>query len=449
MHTEEITPRRVLVIAYYFPPMGLSGVQRTLKFVKYFPVYGWHPTVLTVEAGGYFAEDETLLADIASPEIRVVRTAPAGPGKVFGAKEVVRLPSERTRKLLSRLSDTLFIPDNKRGWIHKAVKRAQELHQENPFDLIFSTAPPFTDFIIGAEIKSKINRPLVFDYRDPWVDYPFKFYPTPIHKWANKFLERRALRASSHVITTNRRVKELLIQRYPFLTYHDIDIIPQGFDPDDLRPAGKLPQGEEERDSFEQPAGAKSKGKKKQTRDKMRIAYAGVFWEDRKPDYFLRALSALFREQPKLRGRIEAVFVGNFRDENMKLANKLGLQDSVTVTGYLPHRECIRHLLDADVLWVIVGDDLGSPGKTYEYIGAQKPILGCVPEGFLKTTILEAGGTVVPPTDVEGIKRALSDFFALFTHHALGGPRDDVVEKYDRRMLTGSLVKIFETLLSG
>jgi hypothetical protein len=104
--------------------------------------------------------------------------------------------------------------------------------------------------------------------------------------------------------------------------------------------------------------------------------------------------------------------------------------------------------MEADVVWVIVGDDLGSPGKTYEYIGARKPILGCVPDGFLKSTILEAGGTVVPPTDVQGIKQALAHFYGLFTKHALLPPEADVVEKYDRRMLTRSLVKVFESLVT-
>ena len=55
-------PRRVLVVAYYFPPMGLSGVQRVAKFVKYLPRYGWQPEVLTVEPGAYFAYDESLMA---------------------------------------------------------------------------------------------------------------------------------------------------------------------------------------------------------------------------------------------------------------------------------------------------------------------------------------------------------------------------------------------------
>ena len=131
----------------------------------------------------------------------------------------------------------------------------------------------------------------------------------------------------------------------------------------------------------------------------MRITYAGVFWEDRIPDYFLQGLHDLFAEKPRLRGRIEAVFVGKFRDENMKIVSRLGLQDCVRVLGYLPHGDCIKELCASDVLWMTVGDDVGSPGKVYEYIGARKPILGLVPDGYLKTTILEAGGTAVPPTE--------------------------------------------------
>jgi glycosyltransferase involved in cell wall biosynthesis len=410
--------------------MGLSGVQRTLKFVKYLPKLNWLPTVLTVEPRGYYAKDESLMRDLENPGITIVRTPPAGPGKL-SKKDIVELPPERMRKTLSRFSDVFFIPDNKIGWLPNAVKHALRLHHETPFDLIFATAPPYTDFLIGAAVKAKINKPLVLDYRDPWVDYPFKFYPTPLHKQRNIALERRALRASSHIITTNRRVKEVLISRYKFLSYQDIDIISQGYDPEDFTLA------KEKKD--EDPGRAHS--------DKMKITYAGVFWEDRVPDYFLQALHDLFHEKPKLRGRIEAVFVGNFREENLKLVTRLGLQDTVKVLGYLPHPDCIREIMDSDVLWVIVGDDLGSPGKTYEYIGARKPILGCVPQGFLKHTIQEAGGTTVAPNDVIGVKKAIASYFEQFERHALKGPKPEIAEKYNRVHLTGSLVKVFESLM--
>jgi glycosyltransferase involved in cell wall biosynthesis len=413
--------------------MGLSGVQRTLKFVKYLPQFNWHPTVLTVDPRGYLAKDESLLEDLNGRPVRIERTPGAGPMRVLAKKEIVGLPPERMRKMLSRISDTFFIPDNKIGWRSTAVAKALALHAEAPFDLVFATAPPFTDFLVGADIKRHINRPLVLDYRDPWVDFPFRWYLTPLHRLWHRTLERRALRASSHVITTNRRVKELILQRYKFLTYHDVEIIPQGFDPEDFPVAGKTTGGEK-------PLKTKQR--------KMRITYAGVFWEDRVPDYFLQALHDLYERRPKLRGRIEAVFLGTFRDENRKLVTKLGLQDSVTVLGYCSHRDTVRQLLGSDVLWMIVGDDVGSPGKAYEYIGARKPILACAPEGFIKSTILEAGGVVVGPTDVAGIQRSIEHYFEQFERNQLRPPPEDVVKKYDRVTLTLSLVKVFESLLA-
>ncbi len=424
--------RRVLVVAYYFPPMGLSGVQRTLKFVKYLPQFGWQPTVLTVQPQGYLATDTSLLDDIAGRDILIERTGAAGPGRFLSRNAVVEFPAEWSRKLLSRISDTVFVPDNKIGWKRKAVAHGLRLAQTRPFDLIFSTGPPFTDFLIGRELKRALNIPLVLDYRDPWVEYPFKFYPTPVHKWLNIRAERAALRASSHVTTTNRRVKELLLRRHRFLTYHDIEILSQGFDPDDFARAAT---------PAEQTPPRRNRA--------MRITYAGVFWEDRKPDYFLQALHDLLKDRPKLRGRIQAVFVGHFREENKKLVGRLGLQDSVSLLGYLPHNECISELVASDVLWMTVGDDLGSPGKTYEYIGARKPILACAPEGFIKSTVLEAGGMVVLPDDIPGIRNAIEQYYAQWERHELKGPAEDVVQKYSRVALTNSLVKVFEALLDS
>ncbi len=423
------------MLAYYFPPMGLSGVQRTLKFVKYFPRYGWRPTVLTVEPRGYIAKDASMLEELNPEEVRIVRTGAAGPGKLMARKDVVALPHERLRKLLSRISDTVFVPDNKIGWKKTAIDRGMELHRDTPFDMIFATAPPFTSFLVGEGLKARTNIPLVLDYRDPWVDYPFKFYPTPIHRSMNVARERRALRASSHVVTTNRRVKEILLDRYRFLTYHDVDIIPQGFDPEDF-------------EVVREEIGREADGGEPSPRlKKMRVTYAGIFWEDRIPDYYLQALHQLFKEQPRLRGRIESVFIGTFRKENRKIVSRLGLQDAVTIHGYLPHRECVRELLRSDVLWMILGDDLGTPGKVYEYIGARKAILGCVPEGFMRSTILEAGGKVVEPDDVQGIKNALSEFYELFERHQLPVPPEEVVEKHNRVTLTRSLVRVFESLI--
>src|SRR5512142_2020915 len=117
--------RTVLVVAYYFPPMGLSGVQRTLKFVKYLPEFGWRPTVLTVTPTGYYAQDYTMLEEI--KQIRIERAGSLDPNRLFRRKGVVKMPSERWRKILTYLSDFFFIPDNKVGWKRKARAAAERL----------------------------------------------------------------------------------------------------------------------------------------------------------------------------------------------------------------------------------------------------------------------------------------------------------------------------------
>jgi glycosyltransferase involved in cell wall biosynthesis len=419
--------RKVLVVAYYFPPMGLSGVQRTLKFVKYLPSFEWMPTVLTVSSRGYFAKDETLLKEIEPLGIEVVRTHSFDINRLFRKQEVVKMPAERVRKVLSRISDSVFIPDNKIGWKHSALKTASALIKKEKFDAIFVTAPPQTDFLIGKTLKEKFHIPLVLDYRDAWVDYPFRFYPTPLHKFVHKTMEKHVLQKADAIVVASRRLKELILRRYKFLQYNDIQIISQGFDPADMKvnPQEKLPRIE-----------------------KMRITYSGVFYEDRTPLFFLEALHRVFKQNPKIRGRIEACFIGAFRSEHRKIVHRLELDGAVNILGYLEHKECVKYLLASDVLWVMMGDTKSSPGKIYEYIGAQKKILGCVPQGFMHSLIEEAGGVCVEPSNVDQIAAAILQLYDEYEHRKLTGPRPDVVDKHNRITLTGELAKVLTNLIA-
>ena len=101
--------RNILVIAYYFPPMGMSGVQRTLKFVKYLPQFGWKPIVLTVTPTGYFAQDESLLDELNGKDIEIVRVGSLDPNWLFRKKGTVEMPSEFVRKTFQFASDLIFV----------------------------------------------------------------------------------------------------------------------------------------------------------------------------------------------------------------------------------------------------------------------------------------------------------------------------------------------------
>jgi len=424
--------RKVLVIAYYFPPLGLSGVQRTFKFVKYLSRFNWLPTILTISPGGYFAKDYGMLKEIEDQDISIVRVgSKLEPTQIFKKKDAIEMPHEFVRKFSSRLSQFFLLPDNKIGWKKKAIEAGSKLLENDKFDAIFSTAPPYTDFLIGEELKKKFNLPYVIDYRDSWMDNPYNFYPTPLHKSIVSRMERRVLHSSDHIITINRKIKELLLIRYKFLKYTDITIIPQGFDPEDFN----IPENE-----------TLPKVKK------FRITYSGTFIDKRTPKYFLRAVAKLLKENPEIRHNFEACFVGNFRKENEKIVDKLNLRDVVNIVGYVEHKECIKYLVTSDVLWMMIGEgkgeDMMSTGKLFEYIGAKKPILGCVPEGVAKNTILESkSGFVVDPYDVNGIAKILLDLFYRWKGGTLPQPSDDFVNKYNRINLTSDLSKVFELLI--
>jgi len=419
--------RNVLVIAYYFPPLGLSGVQRTLKFVKYLPQFGWQPTVLTVTPTGYYAQDYTLLEELHSHHIEVERVGSLDPNRLFRKKGVVKMPSEKWRKIFTFISDTFFIPDNKIGWKRKALKAAIKLFEKNNFDVIFATAPPFTDFLIGTALHKKFNKPLVIDYRDPWHEYPYKYYPTPLHKLWNYKLEKKVLRASSRILVTGRRTKELILKRFKYLRYNDVTILSHGYDPADFVVDPKIHVEKSKR---------------------MRFAHAGVFYGDRTPKHFLQALKEVVTAQPQLKDQIELVLIGNLQDEYMKIIKSLGLEGNVTITGYLDHKHCIEYLKSADILWLTLNNDKQSPGKLYEYLGLRKPILGCVPEGFIRQTLEEAGGCmIIQPTDVKGIAEAIVQLYGLYRANRLPAPKEEVIQKYNRIELTNGLSKIFGFLV--
>ena len=373
-----------------------------------------------------------MLKKIEDQDISIVRVgSKLEPTQIFKKKDAIEMPHEFVRKFSSRLSQFFLLPDNKIGWKKKAVEAGSKLLENEKFDAIFSTAPPYTDFLIGEELKEKFNLPYVIDYRDSWMDNPYNFYPTPLHRSIVSRMERRVLHSSDHIITINRRIKELLLIRYKFLKYTDITIIPQGFDPEDF----DIPENE-----------TLPRVKK------FRITYSGTFIDKRTPKYFLRAVAKLLKENPEIRHNFEACFVGNFRKENEKIVDKLNLRDVVNIVGYVEHKECIKYLVTSDVLWMMIGEgkgeDMMSTGKLFEYIGAKKPILGCVPDGIAKNTILESkSGFVVNPYDVNGIAKILLDLFYRWKGGTLPQPDDDFVNKYNRINLTCDLSRVFELLI--
>jgi glycosyltransferase involved in cell wall biosynthesis len=422
---------KVLVVAYYFPPMGLSGVQRTLKFVKYMKNFNWQPTVITSGDVAYFAHDNSLTKELNETEIKVIRVSGSKePNSVLSRLGTMKLPSELIRNIFDKLSQTFFIPDNKISWSKLVYKKIDDILSKEKYDALFITCPPFSAFDKISQIKKKHDIPLFADYRDLWYKSYFAFYATPFHRLAHKKKEYNALKAADRIIVTNRKIKEKLLKNYPFLTFEDVVIISHGYDKDDFDKIEAQPKPQ----------------------NKMVLMYSGIFMVYNTPAYLLRAFKLLTIERPDIASNIELHFVGFLRKENKKLIRKLNLQTFVKDHGYVNHDEAIAKLKSADVLWFMVGRrrniDAILPGKVYEYIGAKKPILACVPDGAAKMAVEESGaGFVCSPDNIEEIKNTILKIYEHYKHNSLPTPSNDILEKFRRDNLTEILTKQFQLKL--
>jgi glycosyltransferase involved in cell wall biosynthesis len=420
---------KVLVIAYYYPPMGLSGVQRTLKFTKYMSEYNWSPTILTAGKTAYYAHDLSLLREAEDAGIRIERTDSKDINSLMSKYGTVKMPREFIRKTLSNLGKSIFIPDNKISWSSKAYKTAKEILSKEKYDAIFVSIPPFSTFNLAVKLKKEFGIPLTVDYRDMWYDNHFAFYPTPYHRYKNKQLEDSCLREADQIVVVNRKIKERLITTYKFLQFDDISIIPHGYDPADFE-------------------GIK-RHEANSRRKKLRILYSGIFYENVTPEYFIKAFKKLSNEFPNIAENIELHFVGHFRKENQKLVNKLNLQRFVFDHGYQEHDEVIKNLMSADVLWVMLGDsknmDTVSAGKLFEYFGTEKPIIACLPEGASRTAAEEYGAAfIAEPQNIDSIYNVLLKVHEHFVDRTLPVPNEKFVKDHDRNFLTKQLTQILQ-----
>ena len=444
---QDITPQQqfpsrentVLIIAYYFPPMGLSGVQRTHKFVKYLPQFGWNVVVLTTPVDTpYYAFDDSLLdeleEEINSGKVTIYRTD-ADPSLKRAKKsgKLLKLPRQGWQRLRSKIMQIFRQPDSRIGWKEIALKKADEIFTNHKIDAIFSTAPPYTDFLIARDLKDKYDVPYLMDYRDAWVDNPvLNFYLTPLHKRKARKIEYEALRASDAITVANRKMKEILLSYYYFLDWNDVFILPHGFDPDDIEKAKLLAANIVQPDTF-------------------KVTYSGAFYVGRTPKPLLEAAKQAIAEVPELGTCLELNFVGVLQKEYQKLIKKMGLSGNVTEQGYLPHLESVAQLMASDVLWMTMSDDLSAPGKLYEYFGTRKPILGLVPKGsHAERMLMDYGNAKISEAnDVAAIKQALLEYFALWKAWKLpAAGNEDFLKKYDRQFLSKELA-LQLTFMSG
>ena len=437
---------KVLFVAYHFPPDAAVGALRTQKFVKYLPKHGWQPFVLTVKEQFYPICEPARLHDV--KDAVVERTSFwRTPWQLLidfrdnhiRKKTAIRMSSgntvKQTQNTTSRMSAIKrflvglnHFPDDYMFWLFPAFRKGIRLIQKNDIRLIVVSTPPRSSIILAYLLAVFTGAKLVVDFRDPWnLNYEGaeKSLKPDMQIAAEQIVQRRILKRTSAVLTTNDFFRSALLREHPFLKANSVHVIHNGFDLSDF------PQVD-----------------KRTGTNKYVISYVVSYYMQHTPADFLNALSIFMSEKGLSGSDLEMRFIGDIHGEWVDPVSKLiedkGLEDVVRMTGRLPYAQSLALMMESSLLVITYHKrPYQIPAKMYEYMGAGAPILALIDPGAATALMDEMhAGIWVKPHDIDGMGRALHRLYDDY----LNG---DGVYAYDasvfeRRNQSVQLAKILE-----
>ncbi|MCU0642766.1 MAG: glycosyltransferase [bacterium] len=427
--------KKVLLLCYYFPPMGMGGTQRSAKFVKYLPQFNWEPIVITVKNVRYYAHDNSLLQEIGDPKI--IRTESLDPLRLSAwlnrtkALEKPHSPSDTRKGILNILnriiSGWLLIPDSKILWLPFAIYQAIKIINKNHIQVIYTTSPPHSAHIGGMAIKLITGVKWIADFRDDWTGGESQSSPTLLHTFINRLLEKFVLKYADQVIgmcehlTTNLFNKSGTIEmRGKFTT------IMNGYDPEDFSDLLNF-----------SPNAC------------FTITHCGSISKVSDPEPFLKAMQNLFQNYPELTNKIQVQFIGmDIFSRLQELVTNLELKPYIKPIRYLPHREALKEVMRSHLLLLTIfkkTDEEIITGKLFEYLASGKPILLISSEGEVARIVRKLKqGSVVPNDDIPRIQQAILEYLQKFKKSELSFDRPLSVPQFDRKRQTQQLAEIFD-----
>ncbi|MCC2545229.1 glycosyltransferase family 4 protein [Hymenobacter sp. BT175] len=427
---------RLLVITYYWPPSGGAGVQRSLKFVKHLPQFGVECTVITVdpEQGAYPVRDESLLREVPA-SVRVIRTGTSEPfnsyQKLTGRQQIPYggFANESKTSLQQRffkfVRGNIFIPDARRGWNRHVLRACAELMDRGEkFDAVLTSSPPHSTQLIGLELQKRYGLRWLADLRDPWTDiyYHAELNQTAPARWLDAWYERQVLEQADEVLVTSPDTKRLLLGKSARLTAAKFHVLPNGYDESDFREPSTPPT------------------------DQLLITHTGTITETYHIELFLRACAECAARHPDVPLRLR--FVGQVSEGVRRQIAEVGLSERTELLPFVPHDESVGYLLRSTLLLMAIPDvdhNFGIlPGKVFEYLAANKPIICIGPVGSDADNLLEecGAGRVLAYGAYAAIVEHLENHIAAWRSN----PNLDLPSmnhsRYSRRALTGRLAQL-------
>lgn len=408
--------KNVLIVAYYFPPLGMGGVQRVSKLAKYLPQFGYSVDVLTVKPIRYLAHDATLLDEL-SDEITIHRAGSTDPARLA---HLMKLPLPGGGGLSAKIKKSgRYWPDSKIGWKKKAVALAGKIIRKKKIDVILSSSPPMTAHLVAEEVASIYNIKWVADFRDFWESLP------PEEIFGNDKIIRM-----SYDLMHRIHDKADAITRVNDAIGSDISNRPVtvqgGFDPDDFKniePGGNTNQ--------------------------FLVTYLGSSGPLCPLDNIIKAIGQAVSKNSELSQDIKIKIIGKCDAEALeKCAAVNDLSGRITYAGYLDHRSAIKEASSGHLSLISLRKENPGilPGKIFDLLPLAAPVLAVVPTPGEAAKVCEKcnAGVCVDPDDVDKIAEALLHFYDLFKTGASWDKKD--IDRFSRITVAGQFAEIFDRI---
>ncbi len=435
--------KRVLVISYYWPPTGGSGVQRWVKFAKYLPQEGWQPVIYTPENPEQLAVDETLASEIPA-EAEIIRTRIVEPYELYKkflrksghSREAVEVNpvNAQDKSFLQKAAmwvrGNFFRPDPRCLWIRPSVKFLKKYLEEHPVDLIVSTGPPQSMHIIGMKLARETGLPWIADFRDPWTKiFYFKHLAMTraTGRW-HKRMEKKVLDEATAVVA----VSPLVQQEFQAMTQTSVELITNGFDECDF----------EDGDKGRSAAGGPDKD--------FVITHTGLFAADGNPTVLWEVLAEKCSKDPGFKKLLKIKLIGKTDIQITGAIGQAGLAENLIDLGYQPHSRAIAEQQKASLLILPLRKEpeykAVLPGKLFEYLASWRPVLGIgQPDGAMAMILDQTkNGTVIAWNDRDSLAGFID---SCWTDHLKGrlNVEDADLSQFTRRSLTRQMAQLFDS----
>ena len=424
--------KKVLIITYYWPPSGGSGVQRWLKFSKYLRDFNIEPVIYTVDNPSYPIKDTSLESEIPLG-LEVLKQPIFEPNSflsIFGnnkKKESAGFLNPNPT-LLGRFFQYVranyFIPDARKFWIKPSVKFLSNYLKNNEIDVVITTGPPHSIHIIGLALRDKFKIKWISDFRDPWTEIDY-FQQLPLTKKANKKhhqLEQEVLEKSDMVIVVGETMKKKFLKHN-----HNIEVLTNGFD------------------SYENSLTI-------ELDSNFSITHVGLMNADRNPTILWEVLYEISSENIDFKNNLRIKFIGKIDDTVIQDIQVFNTNNIVRIP-YLDHDEVRKYQASSQVLLLSINHVPSAKGiitgKIFEYLQAKRPILGIGPEDGDAAAILKKtnAGNIVGFNNKVELKAAVLKLYKDFKEEKLF-VKSTNIEQFHRKNITRQLAQVIKKVVS-